>query len=257
MPEETIGRTLGVAAGVCVVCSVVVSTAAVCLRGFQERNKTLDRRTNILIAAGVLEEGERADVDELFKQIDSRWIDVATGDFVEENDLPAESRDERKASRNPTQSIEIDNDLAGIKRRATYRQVYFTRKNGRIERIILPVHGKGLWSTMYGFLALDSDTTTIRSFAFYEHGETPGLGGEVDNNIWKRSWLDKKAFDESWQPRITIVKGKAGRDADHEVDGLSGATLTARGVQNLVRFWLGEEGYGPLLAKLRTGEDDG
>jgi len=150
-------------------------------------------------------------------------------------------------------------DIGGIRRKSRYQSIYFTKGDRDQRRIILPMHGNGLWSTMYGFLALDAaDLNTILSFAFYEHGETPGLGGEVDNPDWKGSWTqNKKAFDDSWKPSIKVVKGKARQDSIHEVDGLSGATLTARGVENLVLFWLGEEGYGPLLTRLREGGDDG
>ena len=261
MPNDSIAKTLGVAAGVCVICSVLVSAASVALKERQERNKTLDKRTNILVAAGILEPGQSGNVDDLFRQIDARWVDVATGQFKDEKDLPPESLDERKAARDPATSVEIANDLAGIGRCPKFRQVFFTHEDGQkdapIERIILPMHGKGLWSTMYGFLALDSDHKTIKNFAFYEHGETPGLGGEVDNENWKKTWKGKKAFNDDWEPEITVVKGKADPDSQYEVDGLSGATLTARGVHYLVQFWLGEEGYGPLLEKLRGGESDG
>jgi Na+-transporting NADH:ubiquinone oxidoreductase subunit C len=191
-------------------------------------------------------------VDELFAQIQSKWIDTRTGEYVEDADVPAESRDERKAAKDDRHSDAIQNDIAGIKRRATYRQVYFTMTDGRLDRIILPVHGNGLWSTMYGFLALDRDMTTVESFAFYEHGETPGLGGEVDNPRWKKSWVGKKVLDpRTWEPTIQVAKGTADPNAPSQVDGLSGATLTARGVEKLVRFWLSDEGYGPLLEKLR------
>jgi len=259
MPSETIGKTIAVAAGVCVVCSVFVSTAAVSLKDRIETNKTLDKNKNILIAAGLLEEDERANaekVGKLFEQIDVKWIDLKTGDAVDAEALPEECLDERKAARDAKHSEKIQEDIAKIKRRAKYRQVFRCDTTGRI---VLPVHGKGLWSTMYGFIALDAaDLTTIRSFAFYEHGETPGLGGEVDNKKWKKSWKDKKAFDGSpWEPKIEVVKGTADRGSRYQVDGIAGATLTARGVGNLVRFWLGDEGYGSYLDRLREGGEDG
>lgn len=260
MPEETIAKTISVAAGVCVVCSIFVSTAAVCLKPIQATNKTLDMRKNILIAAGIISEGQKANVDELFKRVNAEVIDLATGEPVE--GLRPEDFDPRKAARDPKQSIAIppDEDLAGIKRRSKYRIVYFIKDGERIKRVILPVYGKGLWSTMYGLVALGADMDTIESFGFYEHGETPGLGGEVDNPRWKAQWVGKKAFDKNWKPKIRVIKGTVvsdSPDAAYEVDGLSGATLTARGVMNLVRFWLGKEGYGPFLARLRAGADHG
>ena len=124
----------------------------------------------------------------------------------------------------------------------------------QITKIILPVHGKGLWSTMYGFLALNRDGETVEGFAFYQQGETPGLGGEVDNPKWKASWIGKKVLDESGNPVIDIVKGSVDTtrpEAVHQVDGLSGATITSNGVENLLRFWLGENGFGPYLSKIR------
>ena len=88
---------------------------------------------------------------------------------------------------------------------------------------------------------------------FYEHKETPGLGGEVDNPRWKALWDGRKAFDAAGVPEIQVVKGLAGSvdDAPHDVDGLAGATMTSRGVTNLLRFWLGEAGFQSYLDRLR------
>ena len=256
MPRETIRQTIGVAAAICVVCSVLVSTASVCLRERQNRNKTLEKRMNILMAAGLLEAGGQADVDQLFRQIDTRVVDLSTHKLV---DVAAEDVDPAKDAQDPDRSIDVRDPKLGMKRLGKHQLIYLTEKDGRIERVVLPVVGKGLWSTMYGFLALDSDLVTIKSMAFYEHGETPGLGGEVDSEKWKGSWTDnKQAFDKEGNPAIKVVKGEAAPGAVHEVDGLSGATLTSRGVENLVRFWLGEEGYGPVLdiEKLKAGGGD-
>jgi Na+-transporting NADH:ubiquinone oxidoreductase subunit C len=253
MGNDSMFKTIAVATGVCVVCSVFVSTAAVMLKDLQDKNKTIDKKKNILVAAGVSVEG---DVDELFaKEIDAWVIDMATGEKVE--DVKSEDLDERKAAKNPELGVQIPDkeDIARIRRMSKLKSVYFSRDG---TRVILPVHGKGLWSTMYGFLALDrSDLNTIKSFAFYEHGETPGLGGEVDAQSWKDSWIGKKAFDEAGEPAIKVVKGTAEPGAVHQADGLAGATLTSRGVDSLVRFWLGQEGYGPFLKKLKGEVADG
>ncbi len=253
MHNDTIGKTVGVAAAVCVICSIFVSGAAVYLKPIQEANKTLDVKRNILIAAGLLEEGRKADIGELFTRIDSAVVDLATGEFVD--DITPEQFDPRKAAKAPSQSVAIDSqdDIAGIKRRSNYRVVYFLKDGEKINRLILPMYGKGLWSTMYGFLALGADMTTIKSFGFYEHAETPGLGGEIDNPAWKALWVGKIALDADRQPAVRVIRGHVDEnspEAVHQVDGLSGATITGRGVENLVRFWLGREGYGPLLEKL-------
>ena len=107
---------------------------------------------------------------------------------------------------------------------------------------------------MFGFVALGSDLRTIEGFTFYEHGETPGLGGEVDNPNWKKTWQGKKAFGEDWEVKIEVIKGRVDPSSDkakYQVDGLSGSTLTTRGVDYLVKFWLGDNGYGPFLKRLR------
>ncbi len=254
--RDGVGKTLGVALAVCFICSLVVSSAAVALRPLQEANKTLDMRRNILLAAGLLTEGEQANVDELFKKIEPKVVDLASGQFITE--VTPEEFDARKAAKDPQQSITLTagDDIAGIKRRANYCIVYLLKDGDRLKRVVLPVHGKGLWSTMYGLLALDADLKTVRSFGFYEQAETPGLGGEVDNPSWKAQWNGKRAFDDDGTPDIRVIKGTVNPEspeAAHEVDGLAGATITGRGVEHLLRFWLGEEGYGPLLENLREG----
>ena len=180
--------------------------------------------------------------------------------FVEEKDVPAECRDERKAANDPKRSTAIQEDLAGIRRKARFRQIYFTTKDGEIERVILPVYGKGLWSTMYGFLALDRDRTTIKSFAFYEHGETPGLGAEIDDPAWLARWPGTLARDATGALRLEVALGRApvqGPEAAYQVDGISGATRTSQGVARLLRFWLGPDGYGPTLARLAAARPEG
>ena len=105
------------------------------------------------------------------------------------------------------------------------------------------------------FLALNPNARTIRGLTFYEHKETPGLGGEVDNPRWKALWPGRLATDENGVPKISVVKGRAGPVSEdpYHVDGLSGATITSNGVTNLMDFWLGENGFGPYLSKQRAG----
>jgi len=277
MHKDSTARTFIVATCVCVVCSVVVCTAAVFLKPIQDVQREADKKRNVLAAAGVDQwQGKKLDAltpDEVLRafddEIETRWLQMDTGKFVDEKDVPPECLDEVKAvkSSNEKLSKKLAEDPARIGRRANYRQVYLRKTEGRIETLILPIRGKGLWSTLFGFIALDSDGRTIKSLAFYQHGETPGLGGEIDNPNWKALWVGKKAFDESaqgtdqaWEPAIEVIKGTVTPDdprRDYRVNGLSGATLTANGVSKLVRFWLGREGYGPLLKQLKRGGDHG
>ena len=253
--NDTIGKTITVTVLLCVVCSVIVSAAAVLLKPQQIANKELDRKTNILAAAGLMDPSRS--VDELFSQITSKVVDLETGKYTDAVD-PA-TFDARKASKDPAMSKALDRniDTASIKRQANYQTVYLVEKEGKIETVILPVHGYGLWSTLYGFLALEGDLNTVVGLGFYSHAETPGLGGEVDNPLWKALWPGKKVYAEgAFDPKISLIKGKvdpAAAGSEYQIDGLSGATLTSNGVTKLVQFWMGENGYAPFLANLKAG----
>lgn len=250
--NDTIQKTVIVALLLCVVCSVVVSTTAVILKPAQIANKSLDFKKNILAAAGLLEEGKP--VEEQFAQVSVKLIDLNTGAYTDAVDV--DSYDQRKASKDAGLSdpIPADDDIAKISRREKYAKVYLVEENGALDTVILPIKGYGLWSTLYGFLALKAEDYSVVGIGFYEHAETPGLGGEVDNPKWKGLWKGKKVFNAEGDLSIKIIKGIAAPDSESEIDGLSGATLTSRGVDNLLQYWLGENGYGPFLAKLNKGE---
>jgi len=252
--KDSIKSTITVALLLCLVCSIVVSGAAVLLKPMQQANKVLDKKTNILLAAGMETEGQ--DVEVLFEQFTPKVIDLDTGRYV--SDVDAATYDQRKASKDPKQSdvLSGEDDIASINRRAKYAMVYLLEKDGQLDRIILPVKGYALWSTLYGFLALEADGNTVAGLGFYEHAETPGLGGEIDNPRWKALWPGKKMFDANGTLAVDLIKGSVDSSnpkAIHQVDGLSGATLTTNGVENLLLFWLGENGFGPYLNNLRAG----
>ena len=258
MSKDTIGKTLTVAFSVCLVCAIVVSSAAVALRPAQQANVEIDRQENILRAAGLLDESRP--VQEQFEAIDIRVVDLRTGQFTDEVsvDQVVDNRATAKvASLSQSFSEFGGEDLAKIGRRETFTTVYMMRdEQGGIGKLILPVRGYGLWSTMVGFLALDGDLNTVAGIGFYEHGETPGLGGEIDNPNWKAIWQEKEVYDEG-DLALTVVKGAvdpSAANAEYRVDGLSGATLTSKGVDNMIQFWLGENGYKPFIENLKAGE---
>jgi Na+-transporting NADH:ubiquinone oxidoreductase subunit C len=255
MQRESVLNTFVVATCLCVVCSVIVSASAVFLRPRQEENKVRERQKNILQAAGVYD--EQAPLDEQFARVEPKIVDLASGDYADSSEFDPEEYDQRAAADDPELSkpISPSDDLAGIKRRETHSFVYLIKKDGKLDQVILPIRGKGLWSTLYGFLALASDMRTIRGITFYEHGETPGLGGEIDNPKWKKQWDGKLAFDEQGDVDIEVIRGEVNPDAEdakYQIDGLTGATITSRGVSDLVRYWLGKDGFGPYLDKQRN-----
>lgn len=252
--SETPKRTLLVATVLCGVCSVLVAGVYVTLKPKQDFNKEVDFKKNILMSAGLLSSG--TDVNEAFKQVEAIVVDLETGKVAE--GIDPKSFDQSKADKDPKVVEELGaSDIAGIKRRAKLQKVFLVKKDGAIDQIVLHVYGKGLWSTMKGFLSLDKDANTVRGFNYYSHGETPGLGGEVDNPRWLAQWPGKKVFTENFEPALDVLKGavEAGAPgAEHQIDGLSGATLTSVGVENTFRFWLSESGYSKFLTNVRNGE---
>ncbi|MBU2896553.1 Na(+)-translocating NADH-quinone reductase subunit C [Vibrio hepatarius] len=249
--NDSIKKTLGVVIGLSLVCSIIVSTAAVGLREQQKANAALDKQTKIIQVAGIDTDGKN--VPDLFSEyIEPRLVDFNTGDFVEGD---AAIYDQRKAAKDPAKSTKLptDEDQAKIIRRANVGTIYLVKQGDSVSRVILPVHGNGLWSMMYAFVAVETDGNTVSGITYYEQGETPGLGGEVENPSWTAQWVGKKLFDENHKPAIKVVKGGAPAGSEHGVDGLSGATLTSNGVQHTFDFWLGDMGFGPFLAKVRDG----
>ncbi|WP_409526069.1 Na(+)-translocating NADH-quinone reductase subunit C [Nitrincola sp. MINF-07-Sa-05] len=256
--NDTIQKTIIVSLLLCVICSVLVSTAAVMLKPLQLANIEQDMKSNILSAAGLSDPNRT--VNELFEQITVRIIDLETGLYTDE--VNADTYDFRKAARDPALSENLGrrDDIASIKRKPRFMPVYLQHDaDGNIEKLILPVYAYGLWSTMYGFLALEGDLNTVAGIGFYEHAETPGLGGEIDNPSWQATWPGKKVYpgDEAEQPALGVIKGSVDTGsprAQHQIDGLAGATLTSNGVSNMIKFWLGDAGYARFIANLHAGE---
>lgn len=254
--SDSLAKTLKVVVGVSLVCSIVVSGAAVGLKGMQEHNKKVNKQSNILQVSGVDLAGRS--ISEVYKKrIETKVVDLSTGKYVPESQIDPANFNQRKAAKDPSMSINLSDseDRAGIKRRSNYAKVYLVHnKDGKLSRVILPIHGRGLWSMMYAFLAVAPDGNTAKGIIYYEQGETPGLGAQVENPSWRALFVGKKLYNPSHEPALTIVKGEADPNSPYQVDGLSGATLTSNGVRNTLKFWLGKYGYSHYLSKLRQGE---
>ncbi len=255
MSKDSTANILIVAVTLCLICSIVVSTVAVKLRPKQQKNKILDQKVNILKVSGLWEQG--ADIEELFSSIQSRVINLDTGDIAD--DIDATTYDQRQASKISELSVELksDIDVANINRRANFAKIYLVKENNVVNRYVFPIHGYGLWSTLYGYVTLEKDMNTIYALKFYDHRETPGLGGEVDNLKWQASWKGKKLFNQDNELALSVVKGavvSGNPNESYQVDGLSGATLTSNGVTNMFHFWMGEHGFEKFMNKVRVGE---
>lgn len=258
MARDSTGYTVGFAALVCVLCGIGVAGAAVALKPRQDENKVLDQQKQVLSVAGLLKPGQAvspAEVKSLFdKNIRPEVINLKTG--APAKDVKAEGFDQRRAQKDPATSTAAPENAAKVFRLPNNALVYHVLKDGKTDMLILPIEGYGLWSVLYGYLALDDDTNTVKGITFYAHAETPGLGGEVDNPKWKALWPGRTIYDDKGQVALSVIKGQAGpAQADpHHIDGLSGATITSNGVTNLVKFWFGEHGFKPYLEQFRKSQ---
>ena len=230
----------------CVACAVIVSVTAVSVRPEQNLNIENEKKLKILAAAGIVTD----EVEKEFSNIETLYVDFVSGQLVQvENNY-----DHIKASASAQSSsiVPKDQDIAILKRRENIAPIYvWYSEEEQIQKVVLPIRGYGLWGTLYGYISLDSDLNTVKGIEYYDHKETPGLGGEVDNPDWKSDWDGKKVYDSSGEVILYVTKGPSSED--YEIDGISGATLTSNGVTNMIRYWLGENGYGPVLQKLREG----
>ncbi|MDP1702746.1 MAG: Na(+)-translocating NADH-quinone reductase subunit C [Aestuariivirga sp.] len=252
MPNDGIAKTLIVALLVALFGSVLVSGSAILLRPRIEANLEGERQRNLLEIVQRL-----PGIEQLFDRVEGAAVeafvvDLATGE-IDRSMLP-EQLDSRAAAQDPSRSVAIpsDRDIAGIKRRSSHEVVYLLRSSGMLRLIVLPVRGQGYASTLYGYLGLAGDANTVVGLGFYQHGETPGLGGQVDSPEWRARWEGKMVLSPDGKLRIGVAKGApTAANAPYEVDGLTGATFTSQGVNNLVRFWLGDDGFGPFLNRIR------
>jgi Na+-transporting NADH:ubiquinone oxidoreductase subunit C len=250
--RDSIANTLIVAVSLSLVASVLVAGTAIALKPVQERNEARYRQQIILDVAGLWSPG--ADTRSLFESIDARMVDLGTGEYTDAVEVAG--FDAIVAAKDPDAGIDIpaSEDVANIHRRARYMPVYLVPgDDGNADQVILPIYGAGLWSTMYGFLAVGDDGNTILGLRFYEHAETPGLGDQVDKPEWRSQWAGKQIYDADGTSLVAVIRGRVdpgSPDAPYQVDGISGATLTGRGVTNLVRYWTGPDGFGPYLHRL-------
>ena len=227
----------------CIACAIIVSVTAVSVRPEQNLNIENEKKIKILAAAGI----ETDKVDEEFSRIKTVFVDFETDKLVTIDS----AYDHIKAASDPDLSTVIPkaDDIAVLKRRENIGTIYvWVDEKNAIEKLVLPIRGYGLWGTLYGYLSLDSDLNTVRGIEYYDHKETPGLGGEVDNPNWKSDWYGKRIYNEDGSVALYVTKGAS--STDYEIDGISGATLTTNGVSNMIKYWLGDNGYGPIIKNL-------
>ncbi|MBL9101243.1 MAG: Na(+)-translocating NADH-quinone reductase subunit C [Myxococcales bacterium] len=256
MASNSTGYTIGFATAVCVLCGIGVASSNVALKERQDDNKRLDQQKQVLLVAGLLQPGQEASsaaISDLFeKNIRPEVIDLKTGQTAK--GVSPAGFDMLRAQKDPATSQVAPPNAAKVLRLPNNALVYHVVKDGKTETLILPIQGYGLWSMLYGYLAVANDANTVKGITYYQHAETPGLGGEVDNPKWKALWPGRKLYDEQGKEALRIIKGRAGdpKTDPYQIDGLSGATITSNGVSNTLQFWFGPDGFTPFLKRFKA-----
>jgi Na+-transporting NADH:ubiquinone oxidoreductase subunit C len=275
MSRDSVGGTFLVALLLCLICAFLVSFTAVSLKQTQLKNQETFRKSKVLEVAQISKDeidaagGVLAAFD---KRIQSMIIELDSGKDGAETAQKAMEQigkdfggdilgkyDQFWAakSRNTLLADEIKDrrkDPAGLRFREKFSHVYALKSaDGKsVERYIFPIRGNGLWGVMQGFVALEPDFKTVAGLTYYDHKETPGLGGEVDNPEWKKSWEGQLVYDEEGEVALKVVKGTAAEGSAYQIDGLSGATITGNGVNSMIQFWFGDQGFGPFINQRKS-----
>ncbi len=249
-PNDSRVKTLAIAFIVSAICALMVTAATVVMRPIQAQNRAAEQQARLegLIAAvpGMADLVASAGGEALTTVVVDLERGAAATDVSPENLQAALSE--------PSNWTELAaaEDIAGIRTRPRFVQIYLLRDGERVSLAILPVVGTGYNGRIQALLAMNGDMQTLAGIAITEQSETPGLGARIEEPRWQQTFAGKQLFDATGGTRFAVARGPA--RTDFEVDGITGATRTSNGITQMVRFWVGANGYGPLMAAIRRGE---
>ncbi len=258
MNNESPVKAVIVVTATAFLCSVLVTVAAVTLQPIQRAYQDLERNRAIVAISGLTDRASELsdrEIVSLFQVLEARIVDLDIGEFDER--FNPDTFDTWKSASDPALStaIQAQQDLAKLTRRSRLVTVYLVKDGTDLKRMLLPIYGQGMWSTLYGFLALEPDLNTIADITFYEQAETAGIGDKILMPDWQASWRGRKLYDENGTLRLGLGEGAVESTtlaAVYEVDAISGATITVDAVTNLVRYWFGPHGFAPFLETYRA-----
>lgn len=249
LPNESRTKTLLVAFIVSAVCAALVSGATVLLRPIQTANRAAEEQARIAaLVQGI--PGMATLLEQSGGTLSTVVIDLASGRAAA--DVTPATLDAALSDPTNWTVLEAGQDLAGLGQRPDVAQIYLLRDAGRVSLAILPISGQGYGGRIDAILALKGDMNTVAGIAVTRHSETPGLGGRIEETAWQAGFPGTQLRDDGGSVRFRVAPGAS--SGVHEVDGITGASRTGRGVTQMVRFWMGPDGYGPLLDAIQRGE---
>lgn len=249
LPNESRTKTIVVAFLVSAVCAVLVSGATVMLRPIQTANRAAEEQARIGdLVRGI--PGMAALLETSGGTLSTVVVDLETGRAAK--GVTSETLETALADQANWTALGAGVDIAGLGQRPNFAQVFLLRDSDGISLVLLPVTGQGYGGRMDAILALHGDMNTIAGIAITQHSETPGLGGRIEDRSWQQSFPGTLIRDDSGAVRFNVARGAA--TTEYEVDGITGASRTGGGVTRMMQFWLGPDGYGPLLDAIGRGE---
>ena len=208
-----------------IICSLLLSLASEGLKERKNKNVEIDKKQNILSAIGVdVDNFSIPDIDEYFtNNIDTLIINL-DGDIID--NLSIKDLDDVENKQNGEIRYYYNNK--------EFLPLYKEKKENVI---IIPISGKGLWSSLFGYFVINATNfSTVRGITFYAHGETPGLGAEISTKWFQLNYIGKEIYNGEELLSIKVAKaGMADKNNLYEVDGISGATITSNGVTVLLK----------------------
>jgi Na+-transporting NADH:ubiquinone oxidoreductase subunit C len=209
---------------VVVVTAALLSFIAENLRPYQQRNVEIEQMEDILRSVGRAEDASKQDdknqfIEEEFNTYINESIVINhEGDIIE-------GRDAFEIAKN------LKLELARPLHERGLPLFFYTGSEG--DKYIVPLLGRGLWGPIWGYIALDNDFSTIYGAVFDHAKETPGLGAEINTNWFQDRFVGKQIFDSSGE-FVSIQVVKRASDDEHEVDAISGGTITSQGVEEMI-----------------------
>jgi Na+-transporting NADH:ubiquinone oxidoreductase subunit C len=249
LPNDSRVKTIGMAFLVSAFCAALVSGATVILRPIQSQNRAAEQQARLeALVAGI--PGMRDMLEASGGAPSTLVVDLRTGRAAQ--DVTPETLEAALAEAGNWTDLAPNEDIAGIGRRPDYAQIYLIRSGDTVSLALLPMYAAGYNGVIQAIMALTGDMNTVAGLAITQQSETPGLGGRIEEPAWLANFPGTRIADERGEMRFDVARGPA--TTEYEVDGITGATRTSNAVTGMVRFWLGPDGYGPLIGAIRRGE---